>query len=320
MFVSYAQNFEDVVLWRLFRDLPTGVYVDVGAAGPVVDSVTKAFYDAGWSGLNVEPADHYADLLEEARPRDTVARVCAGAEAGKAVFHLVDGTGLSTMSDDGMTLLGDAGYRASEVVMPVERLDKVMSEAGLSGREINFLKVDVEGLEEAALRGIDFTVWRPWVVVVEATKPNSTEPSHHGWEPYLLANGYSFCLFDGLNRFYLADEHAEYASRLSYPACVFDQPFVTAAYQDLHGHYSSAMETIRSLNAANDAQIRSHEDLGRLNHEVGEAFNRLERDHDELHLRSSHFEQEVQLMKKTVSWRLTAPLRRARSWKTTRNR
>jgi FkbM family methyltransferase len=215
MFVSYAQNFEDVVLWRLFRDLPTGVYVDVGAAGPVVDSVTKAFYDAGWSGLNVEPADHYADLLEQARPRDTVARVCAGAEAGKAVFHLIDGTGLSTMSDGGMALLGDAGYRASEVVMPVERLDKVISDAGLTGREINFLKVDVEGLEEAALRGVDFSVWRPWVVVVEATLPNSTEPSHHGWEPHLLASGYSFCLFDGLNRFYLADEHAEYASRLA---------------------------------------------------------------------------------------------------------
>jgi FkbM family methyltransferase len=314
MFVSYAQNFEDVVLWRLFRDLPTGVYVDVGAAGPVVDSVTKAFYDAGWSGLNVEPADHYADLLEEARPRDTVARLCAGAEAGEAVFHLVEGTGLSTMSDDGMALLGDAGYRATEVVKPMERLDKVMSDAGLSGREINFLKVDVEGLEEAALRGIDFTVWRPWVVVVEATMPNSTEPSHQGWEPYLLASGYSYCLFDGLNRFYLADEHAEYRSRLSYPACVFDQPFVTAAYDDLHGHYLSAMETIRLLKAAGDTKDSSHEDLKRAHDEVSEVSNRLQREQEELRLRSSHSEQEIQLMKQTVSWRLTAPLRRARSW------
>jgi hypothetical protein len=90
---------------------------------------------------------------------------------------------------------------------------------------------------------------------------------------------------------------------------------VTAAYQDLHGHYLSAMETVRSLNAANEAQARSHEDLVQVHDEVGEASNRLQRDHEELRVRSSHVEQEVQLMKQTVSRRVTAPLRRARGWR-----
>lgn len=144
MFVSYAQNFEDLVLWRLFQGLSSGVYVDVGAAGPVVDSVTKAFYDAGWSGLHVEPAAHYASLLEEARPRDTVARMCAGSESRDAIFHLIEGTGLSTMSDDSMGRLIGTDYEIADVVMPVERLDRIMSDAGLSGRDINFLKVDVD--------------------------------------------------------------------------------------------------------------------------------------------------------------------------------
>ena len=56
-FVSYAQNFEDVMLWRALRDIPNGFYVDVGAWSPEVDSVTLAFYERGWSGINM-PSVH----------------------------------------------------------------------------------------------------------------------------------------------------------------------------------------------------------------------------------------------------------------------
>ena len=54
-FVSYAQNFEDVLLWRALGHIKNGVYIDVGANSHVEQSVTKVFYDAGWSGINIEP-------------------------------------------------------------------------------------------------------------------------------------------------------------------------------------------------------------------------------------------------------------------------
>jgi len=53
--ISYAQNFEDVMLARVFHGRKNGFYVDVGAADPINLSVTKWFYDLGWSGINVEP-------------------------------------------------------------------------------------------------------------------------------------------------------------------------------------------------------------------------------------------------------------------------
>ena len=55
--VSYAQNHEDVLLRRVFPDEPNGFYIDVGANDPVRDSVTKHFYDRGWHGINIEPAE-----------------------------------------------------------------------------------------------------------------------------------------------------------------------------------------------------------------------------------------------------------------------
>ena len=43
--VSYAQNFEDVMLWRALGQVENGVYIDIGAQHPLIDSVSKAFYE-----------------------------------------------------------------------------------------------------------------------------------------------------------------------------------------------------------------------------------------------------------------------------------
>ena len=73
--ISYAQNYEDVLLARLFGGRTTGFYVDIGAMDPVLDSVTKHFYDLGWHGINVEPVKELFDDLVMQRPRDV--NVCA---------------------------------------------------------------------------------------------------------------------------------------------------------------------------------------------------------------------------------------------------
>jgi len=54
-FISYAQNYEDVMLWRALKHVERGFYIDVGACSPDQHSVTRAFYEKGWHGINVEP-------------------------------------------------------------------------------------------------------------------------------------------------------------------------------------------------------------------------------------------------------------------------
>ena len=96
-FVSYAPNLEDVLLWRaLGRQLGAdGFYIDVGATAPDEPSVTRAFYERGWRGLNVATAPEAAARIREARPRDVVlgtpeppilARLCEAHVAGPIHF------------------------------------------------------------------------------------------------------------------------------------------------------------------------------------------------------------------------------------------
>jgi hypothetical protein len=76
------------------------------------------------------------------------------------------------------------------------------------------MKIDVEGAEAQVLAGADWGRWRPRVVVLEAVAPGTMAPAWDEWEPILLGNGYRFGLFDGLNRFYVAEEEPELAARL----------------------------------------------------------------------------------------------------------
>ena len=82
MFISYAQNYEDVVLYRALKNIRNGFYVDVGAMDPIFDSVTKAFYDRGWRGINIEPVKHWHEKLIEKRTNDININVAAYDKSG----------------------------------------------------------------------------------------------------------------------------------------------------------------------------------------------------------------------------------------------
>ena len=73
-FVSYAQNAEDVVLWRALGHVKDGRYVDVGANHPHIDSVTNAFYERGWRGITIEPLADLVALHRRERPNDVQVR------------------------------------------------------------------------------------------------------------------------------------------------------------------------------------------------------------------------------------------------------
>lgn len=250
-FVSHGQNREDVVLWRALNAVGVGRYVEIGGNDPEVDSISRAFYDAGWSGLVVEPEPAFASRYREQRPRDTVIEAAVTSAEGEVTLHRFPETGLSTLVDD----IGEehlrAGFEGVELTVPAVRLDALVAEHRLAEGETHFLVVDVEGAEGDVLSTVDLTAWRPWVLVVESTRPNSTVSTHAEWEPAVVAAGYEFCLFDGVSRFYVASERAEQLrAALSYPACGLDD-FVSSSLNGLIGRVAGLeAEVLRWRRAA----------------------------------------------------------------------
>jgi FkbM family methyltransferase len=233
--VSYAASAEDVVLHRALCRGRVGVgrYVDVGASSPYLSSVTRHFYDAGWSGIDVEPLAEEAAELRRARPRDVVVEAALGSAAGEVTLYVVgDERGLSSTDAEVGAGYVRAGRPVRERVVRLRTLADVLDEH-CSG-EVSFLKVDVEGAEPEVLSGNDWSRWRPRVVVVEATDPWSYQQTHSRWEPQLLAAGYLFACFDGINRFYARSEEPDLVPLLA-PASVLDN-FVSENLNRVEGY------------------------------------------------------------------------------------
>ena len=219
--VSYAQNFEDVMLWRALGEYSLGFWIDVGASDPVVHSVTRAFAEQGWRGINIEPREEEFALLAAARTADINLNVAVSEAAGTMVFYACEDAGLSTLDAAVAARHRDDGREVTERRVETRTLAAICRE--YAPGEIHFLKIDVEGAERGVLLGADFVRFRPWIVLIEATAPLGREDRSGEWESILLAAKYRFAWFDGLNRFYIAAERWEaLAVHFTLPPNVFD--------------------------------------------------------------------------------------------------
>ena len=171
-FISYAQNFEDVMLWRALKHIKNGFFIDVGAWSPDLDSVTRAFYENDWHGINVEPNPEFYQQYLVRRSEDINLQVAVSDEIGTTEIYFVSNPGLSSLDKtiaEGHNALGWTTTPAQVTVTTMAEICK----QHVSDREIHFLKVDIEGFEKQALLGNDWSRFRPWIVVVEATLPMS---------------------------------------------------------------------------------------------------------------------------------------------------
>ena len=299
MFTSYAQNFEDVMLWRALRHVDRGFYVDIGAQDPVIDSVSLGFYEQGWRGVHVEPVAAYAQSLRERRPDEVVLQVAVGAHPGTLSLYEIADTGLSTARRDIALGHGDAGFPLDEVQVECLTLEQVL--APYAARDIHWLKVDVEGFEREVLAGWG-SASRPWIVVVESTLPRTQFESHQEWEGLLLERGYAFAWFDGLNRFYVSGAHPELMPAFQYGPTPFDEFVLSATSVRADGWRRESQALVARAAEAERKLVHASWQMRGLEQRLEAAL-----------AHGADAEAHIAAMTRTVSWRITAPLRSLRA-------
>ncbi|HCJ6812266.1 TPA: FkbM family methyltransferase [Vibrio cholerae] len=273
-FISYSQNFEDVMLWRALKNIEEGFYIDIGAAWPDEHSVTKAFYDKGWKGINIEPNLNHFHRLEIERPRDINLQVAVSDTSGALEMTVFEDTGLSTLVSNIAEVHVNNGYQYEKVSVPVVTLTELIEKYLSPEQDVHFLKVDVEGMEERVIKGNNWLSFRPWIIVVEATVPMTDTESYNNWDSLLIESNYLFAYADGLNRFYVAKEHSILIEKFKFPPNVFDQ-FITYDF-----YISSEKNKI------------------------------LEYENDIYKSRVDELQREICLINNSISWKITKPLRK----------
>lgn len=169
---SYAQEGEDMVLHSVFSDLGgrhNGFFIDVGALHPFRFSNTAFFYESGWSGINIEPTPDAIDLFNKHRTRDININCGVSDTEGKMNFYRFDEPALNSFSKE----LSEERHANSpfnivdQISIPLLRLETILDQHLKPGQHIDFMSVDVEGLDFNVLKSNNWEKYRPDFLLVE---------------------------------------------------------------------------------------------------------------------------------------------------------
>lgn len=205
--LSFSQEGEDGVLQRLFERKPLGFYVDVGSHHPQRFSNTYRFYLRGWNGINIDPLPGSKACFDALRGRDISLELGISDCPCELVYHAFEEPALNTF-DAGVAASRDSGL-ISEAKIRVCRLSDVLDQYLAPEQKIDFLSIDVEGLDLQVLRSNNWSNYRPTYVLAEALGMRDVQ---HVIESdlyqYMSSVGYSL-FAKCVNTLFFVDAHAK---------------------------------------------------------------------------------------------------------------
>jgi hypothetical protein len=138
---------------------------------------------------------------------------------------MVYDSGLSSLDPSRAEIASGLGLKtAPSSDVQVRSLNSILDAHLPAGTEITFLKIDVEGYELEALKGLDFYRHRPKAILAETTKPCSLDPvnNYAAIAQLLSENSYTRVYFDGVNTWWIAAEEGWRKRLFEYPVGIFD--------------------------------------------------------------------------------------------------
>jgi len=191
-FKSYSQEGEDMILKRLFEKQKTGFYVDVGAHHPKRFSNTFFFYKKGWSGINIDAMPNSMRLFDKIRPRDINLEVPISDKKQKLKYYMFNEPALNGFSRElAEKRNGKNDYKIIyKKEMQTTTLEEIFKKYLPRGQEIDFMSIDVEGLDLQVLKSNNWRLFRPEFVLVEILGSSIKEITNSKEYKYLTEFGY----------------------------------------------------------------------------------------------------------------------------------
>ena len=166
---SYSQEGEDMILRRLFEKQKIGFYVDVGAHHPKRFSNTFFFYKNGWRGINIDAMPNSMYLFNKIRPRDINLEIPISDKKEKLKYYMFNEPALNGFSKElAEKRDGKDDYKIiSEKEMETSTLEEILEKHLPYDQEIDFMSIDVEGLDLQVLKSNNWRRFRPKFVLLE---------------------------------------------------------------------------------------------------------------------------------------------------------
>lgn len=167
--VYYSQEGEDAILNRYFDGRRKGFFIDIGALHPVRFSNTYFFYKLGWNGINIEPRPGSKKIFDSVRNKDINLEVAIASESKKLTYYSFNEPALNGFSD---TISSErekiSAYKIIDrLEITTHKLEAILDEHLSENQKIDFLTIDVEGLDYDVLLSNNWEKYKPEVVLIE---------------------------------------------------------------------------------------------------------------------------------------------------------
>lgn len=166
---AYSQEGEDMILHRIFERKQGGFYVDVGAHHPKRFSNTYLFYLKGWSGINIDAMPGSMNIFRMLRKRDINIEAAIAKDKKEMTFYIFNEPALNTFDLHTRNEHAVGRYFVvREQKMQTETLENVLQKHLPRDKKIDFMSIDVEGLDLEVLQSNNWKLFRPQYILVES--------------------------------------------------------------------------------------------------------------------------------------------------------
>lgn len=191
---AYSQEGEDILLSRIFEGKKDGFYLDIGAHHPKRFSNTYLFYQKGWRGINIDPIPGIMKKFEVERPEDINLEIAIGEKEIELNYFNFKEKALNTFSEELANQYQNEDWELENIIkVKTYPLDKILNQYLPINTTIDFISIDVEGLDLQVLISNNWLKYRPLIVLVESLEMVSINEFQKS-EVYifLISKGYLF--------------------------------------------------------------------------------------------------------------------------------
>lgn len=180
----YSQNDEELVIRDFFNDRKGGFFVDVGSYH--WEELSNTYFlekYLGWSGIAIDAQAEFAEGYEKYRPKTKFFSYAVSDKSG-GTLKLYLAWGLSSVDRGWLKKYSGKDIEQRAVDVPTITLNDLLEQNHVA--KINFLSMDIEGAEPAALAGFDIETYKPELVCIEVAPDNREKLvayfEKHGYE------------------------------------------------------------------------------------------------------------------------------------------
>lgn len=191
---SHSQFGEDMILRFLTQDKNKGFYVDIGAFHPIYISNTYHFYCKGWKGINIDAKPGSMNSFNILRPRDTNLEFCISSEEKEVTFFVFDQSPFNTCDPEvAEQLITSRNVKLiNKHKLKALTLSSILERYLPEGTEIDFMNIDVEGMDETIIRSNNWNLFRPKILIFENHELTFKDSVNNSTVKYLEQFGYKF--------------------------------------------------------------------------------------------------------------------------------